>query len=386
MISNFSDGYKFRAQQGFSLVELLIASVLGLLLTAGMLATFAGNKRSADLNAEMAAMQESTRYALNVLTEEVRMAGYQGCMDVSGGMVDTIANNPPSDNLQATIISGAVVQTDGSWLPAPGLGTGTAVFSPPTTVTPRPGTHTLAIQFSKTPGSGIVGPQVISSVPNAAAPLVLSREINIRAGDLGLVSTCDGGEIFRVSSTSVANDGTMTLGHAASHNSRGAFQRIYGVPGNLLQTRVMAFATHVYFVGDSGSEYPDGAPIYALYQQTMPFDESNNPPVMLVEGVENMRISFGIGAINGQLRYTTATDTEYDPEQIRSVRIGLLVSSRDDLLSQNDSNNYMLAGETISKAKEDDTDVAAGSTYADDRRLRLSFNTAAAVRNRRAQQ
>ena len=67
------DSRKFcvSVEAGFSLIELLIAMTLGLMLTAGMFAVFAGNQRSSALNAEMANMQESMRFALNAVTEDV---------------------------------------------------------------------------------------------------------------------------------------------------------------------------------------------------------------------------------------------------------------------------------------------------------------------------
>ena len=366
---------------GFSLIELLIAMTLGLILTAGMFTVFSGIQRSSALNSEMASMQKSIRFALDAMSEDVRMAGYQGCMDLNGGTVDIIANNPPSLDLQATIIGGSIIANDQSWSPAPALGSGTGVFSPPTTVTPRAGTHTLAVQFAKNPGSALSAAQMSGGSPNATGPLNLSRSIDVEVGELALISTCEAGEIFRVSALSTPSDGSMVLSHGATQNTRASFQQIYGMPANIEQTRVMPFTTRVYFVADSGDDRRDGSPLFALYQQTMPFDESVNPPVMLVEGVENMRVQFAIGAANGQLRYVSADNAVYDPTQIRSVRIGLLMSSYDPLLDSADTHTYTLAGDVLSASSTNVTSAA----FMDDKRFRLAFNTTANVRNRRAQ-
>lgn len=366
---------------GFSLIELLIAMTLGLLLTAGMFAVFAGNQRSSALNTETANMQESIRFALNAVTDDVRMAGYQGCMDLNGGVVDIIANGSPSADLQATIISGAVVKADASWSPMPALGSGVNAFAAPTDVTPRIGTHTIAVQFAENPGSGLSGSQQDMGSPSSVGPLVLSRAIDIETGDLALVSTCEAGEIFRVSGVSTSLDGTMTLQHGAAMNTRPTFQRVYGTDANIEQTRVMPFTTRVYFVADTATDKPDGSPVYALYQQTMPFNDPSNPPVMLVEGVENMQVLFGIGAPNGQLRYVSADNGAYDSKKIRSVRIGLLIASYDSLLESTDSNTYTLAGKTVESSSTD----TSSDSYVDDKRLRLAFNTTVSVRNRRAE-
>ncbi len=366
---------------GFSLVELMISMVLGLLLISGMFAVFVGNQRSAALNVELANMQESMRFALNAVSDDVRMSGYQGCMDLNSGTVDIIASDSPSPDLAATAISGAVIQSNGSWSPSPQLGTGPNQFAPPSTITPRAGTHTLAIQFAQTPDSGLSGPQVLAGTLNAEGPLELTRAISVDVGDLVLVSTCEAGEIFTATQVSSPSTGGMTIGHDASANTRASFQRTYGLSANIGQTRVMPFTTSIYYVAATGEDRPDGSSLFALYQQTMPFDESDNPPVMLVEGVENMRILFGIGGDNGGLRYVNADSSAYDPAKIRSVRIGLLMSSYDPLLEDADSSFYQLAGESVTRSST----MSTAAYYADDKRLRLAFETTVSVRNRRAQ-
>lgn len=369
------------ASFGFSLVELLISMTLGLLLIGGMFTIFFGNQKSAALNVELANMQEGMRFALNAMADDVRMAGYQGCLDLNGGTVDIIASDSPSPDLAATVISGAVIQNNMSWSPSPQLGTGVNQFSPPTSITPRAGTHTLAVQFAQTPDSGLSGPQLLAGAANAEAPLELDRAISIGVGDLVLVSNCEAGEIFTATQVTTSSTGGMTIGHDSSANTRASFQRTYGLEANIDQTRVMPFTTSVYYVAASGEEKPDGSSLFALYQQTMPFDESDNPPVMLVEGVENMRVLFGIGGDNGGLRYVNADSFAYDPSRIRSVRIGLLMSSYDPLLEDVDPSSYQLADESITRSSNNST----AEFYADDKRLRLAFETTVSVRNRRAQ-
>lgn len=373
-----------KQSNGFSLVELLIAMTLGLMLTAGAFTIFSGNKRSALLNKEMANMQESARFALNAISEDIRMAGYQGCADVNANTVSIKANDPPSADLQATAISGSVINLLDMWVPEPELGSGSQEFEPPTSPKPRAMTHTLAVQFAKNPGSGLASVQSSGSTPSSMGPLVLSRAIDVEDGELALVSTCDSGEIFRVTGSSIsAANGQMTLQHGDSQNASAAFKQIYGMPFNIKQTRVMPFTTRVYFVADTGENKSDGTPVYGLYQQNSPFNNSTNPPVMLVEGVENMRIQFGIGADDGELQYVAADSyLGYEPSEIRSVRIGLLMSSYGVVRESSDTNTYVLAGTSIGGSKFFDT----ANFYKDDLRFRLAFNTTETVRNRRVRQ
>jgi len=88
---------------GVSLIELLIAMTLGLILLAGMIAVFSGNKRSSELNTAMANIQENARFALSALGKDIRMAGFQGCLDSRRGrmIVKSVDAPVPTDGVNA---------------------------------------------------------------------------------------------------------------------------------------------------------------------------------------------------------------------------------------------------------------------------------------------
>ena len=367
------------SSSGFSLIELMLSVALGLILIAGTFTVYASNARSSALNQAMASMQESLRYGMSVMENDVRMSGYQGCMNPNSSLVNIVASSSPSANLSKTAVSGAIVQSDATWTPTPELGSGSSLFTPPASITPRVGTHTLAVQYALTPGSKLTEAQQESGSIDASGPLSLEQEIDVATGDLALVATCDAGEIFGVSAVASVSGGGMTISHSTAHNAQASFQQVYGIDSQIDQTLVMPYLTHVYFVADSGENKPDGTPVYALYQQTFPFNEGTNPPTILIDGVENMQIQFGIGGTNSQLQYANADDSAYDPANIRSVRIGLLMSSYDTLLRSSDSKNYLLAGTSIGVSAT----PAASDSYADDKRFRLAANSTTTVRNRR---
>ena len=76
--------------KGFSLIELMIAMVIGLIIINGVIQVVLNSKRSYIDNQEMSQMQENARYALDTLTREIRMAGYMGCAPTfAAGAVDT---------------------------------------------------------------------------------------------------------------------------------------------------------------------------------------------------------------------------------------------------------------------------------------------------------
>lgn len=70
---------------GFSLIELLVALLLGAVLAAGMTLAYLGAKQSAFHDDQVARLQENGRFALRVLSRELAMAGFfAGAPGVSG--------------------------------------------------------------------------------------------------------------------------------------------------------------------------------------------------------------------------------------------------------------------------------------------------------------
>jgi len=70
-----------RFQRGLSLVELMIALVLGLLLTTGVISIFISSKQSYAQQDAQAQIQENVRFALEMIARDLRMAGYGGCAE-----------------------------------------------------------------------------------------------------------------------------------------------------------------------------------------------------------------------------------------------------------------------------------------------------------------
>lgn len=65
-----------RRQAGFTIVELMIAGLLGILLTAGVIQLFVGSNRNYTLQDELANVQEDGRFALIFLQNEIQRGGW----------------------------------------------------------------------------------------------------------------------------------------------------------------------------------------------------------------------------------------------------------------------------------------------------------------------
>ena len=64
------------AQSGFTLVELMIALVLGLIVISAVINVYIGSTRSARFSDGLRAMQENGRHGISALQRGIRLAGY----------------------------------------------------------------------------------------------------------------------------------------------------------------------------------------------------------------------------------------------------------------------------------------------------------------------
>jgi len=67
-----------RYQRGVSLVELLVAIVIGLILTGGIIQLYVRSKQSYNTLEALAAMQENGRFSIDTIARDLRRSGYWG--------------------------------------------------------------------------------------------------------------------------------------------------------------------------------------------------------------------------------------------------------------------------------------------------------------------
>ncbi|MEH8018703.1 prepilin-type N-terminal cleavage/methylation domain-containing protein [Rheinheimera muenzenbergensis] len=65
--------------KGFTLVELMIALALSLILLAGVIGVFISNQNTARATTDLSNLQNSTRLAFQLLSQDIRSAGFSGC-------------------------------------------------------------------------------------------------------------------------------------------------------------------------------------------------------------------------------------------------------------------------------------------------------------------
>ncbi len=351
-------------QSGFTLVELMISLVLGLILLTGLISAFMGFSRSSKLNATLTEMQESGRFALDSMVRDVRMAGFQGCVNINDAPANVRADSAPTTNYLADSLTAFEVTAADNWNPSPHTS-----FNIPVGVgEPVPGTHALSIQFANST-SYEIQPMTSTSSPVA----VVGTEMDIVAGDLALISDCNSADIFYVSSNS-----GMVLQHAASDN--GGDNRLsapYGQGDSRNRPRIMRFEANIYYIGLTGRTNNQNEPQRALYRQTLPYTSA---PIEMATGVENLRIRLGAEdpAQPGPVTYLEPGDPLLATTRVRLVELGFLMQSYDDVASEEDSRSYQIAGFTIPAST---ASVRDGTAHSQDYKMRLTFNSSVAIRN-----
>jgi len=88
-----------RAQHGFSLIELMIAMLLGMILLGGVFQVFVATKNGQRLQNSMAEVQENGRYAIHFLRENILMAGFSSISPIDAFDPTTISDNNLNDQI-----------------------------------------------------------------------------------------------------------------------------------------------------------------------------------------------------------------------------------------------------------------------------------------------
>ena len=126
-------GTAAKRQCGLTLIELMVAMVLGLLVAAGIVTVFASTSSSNKAQNQLARLQEEGRYAITRLSTDLRMANGQYCSN-TGGVAKPGAGGTYLDHLRSPkvyasnlvvatgAVSGALSDVSTAWGSASGSG------------------------------------------------------------------------------------------------------------------------------------------------------------------------------------------------------------------------------------------------------------------------
>jgi len=332
-------------QRGMTLVEIMIAITIGLILTAGVVQLFIGNKTTYTLTEGQARIQENARFATAILSRDLRMAGYMGCGnsamqgDGSGTPLiyvnNLVAEPDPNINFDLSATVNGIENAASGVL--------TSII---------PGTDTITIRRASESSAQLTG----NMTSNNANIQIEENSGGWEKDDILFVTDCTNADIFKATTVS-SGAGKTTIAHAAGNISN-KLSRPYGP-----EAMLMSFISNTYFVADTGRTNQNNEAIHSLY-----YIDTSNIPVELIEGVSDMQLTYGE---NTDSDFPPTADTYVNADNVTnwanviSIRVALLIDSIENVTDQKQS--YTFEGEEIT---------------ADDRRLRRNFTTTIALRNR----
>jgi type IV pilus assembly protein PilW len=302
------------SQRGFSLIELMVGLFIGGIVLFAMTVLFANNSR-ARAQIDLSTQQiENGRYALDVLRDDLHLAGYYGdVLPQQGFLIASAQLSDPCATALGTASTNVQFNLSPLQWPVPIYGVASGDTTPTCVATPgrKAGTDILVVRRTKT-------------IPTAIAS-VTSNKIYVQAS--GCNDELKQHKDF-VRDTG-ANSATFTL-----HKR--------GNPCNLVSD-VYELQTRIYYISD------EATPTLRVLTVSGTATPTNEP---LVEGIEDMRIEYGHdtdgdGAAD-EYRKCSATGGTPDPcsatdwANMVSARIYLLARNLATTAGYSDSKTYTL--------------------------------------------
>ncbi len=346
-------------QRGLSMIELMIAIVIGLLLLSGTASLMINNKRIYREQNEMARLQENVRFAMEILIKDIRRAGYAGCMDriqnvnstVNGGGNDTFLMNFKNP------VEGS--ESASNWYPS---------NSTEATVDMLPGSDGITLKFLEP-----IGVTLRDDMPLVSAELKVYSVGPLVEGEIIALTDCDSADIMQMTQIQAAS---ISLQHNPGNtnpspgNSTASLSKRYNEGAE-----VVRFVARRYFVGTSPVTGETG--LYRYAQDLHDFDNDGDRAEFitqeLIEGVENMQILYGEDTAGNDSVADTfvSADAVTNWDDVVTARISLLMHTiKEDFTTPLNSNaSYNLLGSAVPTAQ--------------DHRHRRIFSSTIMIRNRR---
>ncbi|WP_372376367.1 PilW family protein [Xanthomonas axonopodis pv. cajani] len=283
----------YRRNAGVSLIELMIAMVIGLVLLLGVIQVFSASRTAAQLSEGASRAQENGRFALDYLARDIRMAGHFGCVNDQAQFVK--GQGDPRVNLSATTGSGTPLDFSVSiqGYEAPGTSPGQAVtigasagsvtglpaaiqnLSP----APRAGSDIIVLRFLSAegvPATGIVAAGSNTTLTMDATRWARLTDDGVVAPTLFGIADCAHADIFA---------GTTTAGTVVASGVNLSGRYVVQPTG---QTMVYRAESLVYYVANN----PDtGEP---ALRRARAGGNGQYTSEELVEGIESLQFLYGL--------------------------------------------------------------------------------------------
>ena len=324
---------------GFTVVEMMISMVLGALLLGGIISLFTNNQQTYRMIQGTANLQDNARFAIELISEDIRMAGYMGCLSsMSDITLKNVLKNTADDfAYQFNIGIEGFNGSGATWTPT------LPAFIANKNPTPQSNTDVIVIRRVIDNGADL-----IKTMPPPAEALQVKNTTTLNDKEIAIISDCQKATIFQITNTNVqAGTGNINLVHNSGGGSTPGNKNepLYDGPGyNPGESSIYKFISNIYYIAPAqdtaGQALTNnrGLPVLSLWR----IQEANNPEEIL-RGVENLQIVYGVdstpappSAGDGRVDQYQNASSLADFNRVITARIELMVNSIDSIGSQND--------------------------------------------------
>jgi type IV pilus assembly protein PilW len=348
-------------QRGVSLVELMVAMVLGLLVSAGVMAAFTSSSRADRVRTQLERLQEEGRFAITQIRNDLVMTGMTYCAG-TGGNAHATAAGPYLDELRAPtvyaseagVLKTALNDVTTSWgspypsapvqpysLPSffamrgydcsvsackpvdpgnKGNPAGLGIAAMGTAVDARVvGASVLTVRYLDPSGGWALAPEggVVVGADgslaidlNTASPKASTRSFPM-GHPLAMLADCSSAQIFAVS-----GQGTSQLVSSASNFTQPAFIRNAVAPKLFDLSRDWRTVTYYLKVVDNGEGkgHTTGALVRRINGGSTAGGRDGSAEE-IARGVERLDFKYGVQKADGSVRYYTAEQVDNSSRQ-----------------------------------------------------------------------
>lgn len=306
-------------ETGMTLVELLIAMALGLIISGTLALIFVSNTRTRHEIEKTSQQIENGRYTIQLILEDVRLAGYYG--EFSPASLTTPTTLPDPAQADVTSLKAAVV------LPLQGYDNGSNMPAPLVTLLSdlRAGTDILVIRRTSTCFAGTAGCSAVDTTRNTYFQTTLCNNQlnNLPATSQFLLST--------------------TISEFTTNNSAvsgAANPPAFLAKKDCLSAAAMrAYYTRIYFIANN-NQPDDGIP--TLKMAELGAGSFSISP--LVDGIEQLQIEYGVDTNNDEApdSYTSIPANTTDWRRVTTVKVHVLARNTLTSTGFTDTRSYVL--------------------------------------------
>lgn len=317
-MSNFTQHFLSRSsgsQAGFSLVELMISLTIGLLLLSGLTTLLVQQSNTRSELDKSSRQIENGRYAIQVLHDDIQLAGFYGQYASISAPVGAMPN-PCATDLAS--LSAAMS------LPVQGYDALSSISTPLSTCLNNAnflaGTDILVVRRVATS---------TTTMANAAAG----------GGGLVYLQTTAASQVMNTGSA--ANTTNFSLTYNTSTNTGSADLRNYLVRIYFVSPcSTMANGSTCTATDDNGSPIPT----LKCLELSATGSTTTFNLIPLVEGIQNLQLDYGIDSDNDGYpdSYVTTPATITDWGNVMAVRVNLLARNNDASMGYKDIKTYSL--------------------------------------------